>query len=69
MASYGFGNFMNEYLAMAFGTYAFYFYERELGLNVMLVDLGFFIFAVYNVINDPLVEAIKFLITFTIIFL
>jgi len=55
MASYGFGNFMNEFLAMAFGTYAFYFYEIELHLNVWLVGLGFFIFAVYNAINDPLV--------------
>ncbi len=55
MASYGFGNFMNEFLAMAFGTWAFYFYEIELGLNVVLVGLGFFIFAVYNAINDPLV--------------
>jgi len=55
MASYGFGNFMNEFLAMAFGTWAFYFYEIELGLNVWLVGLGFFIFAAYNAINDPLV--------------
>jgi len=55
MASYGFGNFMSEFLAMAFGTWAFYFYEIELGLNVVLVGLGFFIFAVYNAINDPLV--------------
>ncbi len=55
MASYGFGNFMNEFVAMAFGTYAFYFYERELGLNVILVMVGFFIYAIYNAINDPLV--------------
>jgi GPH family glycoside/pentoside/hexuronide:cation symporter len=55
MASYGFGNFMNEFVAMAFGTYAFFFYEIELGLNVWLVTAGFFLYAVYNAINDPLV--------------
>ena len=55
MASYGFGNFMNEFIAMAFGTYAFYFYERELGLNVWLVGIGFFFYAIYNAVNDPIV--------------
>jgi GPH family glycoside/pentoside/hexuronide:cation symporter len=55
MASYGFGNFMNEFVQMAFGTYAFYFYERELGLNPIIVMIGFFIYAIYNAINDPIV--------------
>ncbi|MFX0049033.1 MAG: MFS transporter, partial [Candidatus Hermodarchaeota archaeon] len=55
MASYGFGNFMNEFIAMAFGTYAFYFYEVELHLNVVLVGIGFFLYAIYNAINDPIV--------------
>lgn len=55
MASYGFGNFMNEFVGMAFGTYAFFFYEVELNLNVWLVGLGFFVYAIYNAINDPLV--------------
>ncbi len=55
MTSYGFGNFMNEFIAMAFGTYAFYFYEREIGLNVILVGAGFFFYAIYNAINDPIV--------------
>ncbi|MFX1449012.1 MAG: MFS transporter [Promethearchaeota archaeon] len=55
MTSYGFGNFMNEFIAMAFGTYAFYFYEVELHLNVVLVGIGFFLYAIYNAINDPIV--------------
>ena len=42
MASYGFGNFMMEFISMAFGTYAFFFYERELGLNIWFVMAGFF---------------------------
>jgi GPH family glycoside/pentoside/hexuronide:cation symporter len=55
MASYGFGNFMNEFIAMAFGTYAFYFYQDELGVNVWLVAFGFFFYAAYNAVNDPIV--------------
>ena len=55
MASYGFGNFMNEFVQMAFGTFAFYFYEIEIGLNVWLIGLGFLFYAVYNGVNDPLV--------------
>ncbi len=55
MASYGFGNFMNEFVQMAFGTFAFYFYEIEIGLNVWLIGLGFLFYAVYNGINDPIV--------------
>jgi len=51
MASYGFGNFMNEFVGMAFGTYAFFFYEVELNLNVWLVGLGFFFYAIYNAIK------------------
>lgn len=55
MASYGFGNFMNEFVAMAFGTYAFYFYDKELHLDIWFVMAGFFFYAIYNAINDPLV--------------
>jgi hypothetical protein len=37
MASFGFGSFSREFLAMAFGTFVFYFYEGEIGLNSFLV--------------------------------
>ncbi len=55
MASYGFGKLLNEFLDMAFVSYSFFYYERALGLESLLVGLGFLIFAVYNAINDPLV--------------
>jgi len=55
MASYGFGKFLNEFLDMAFVSYSFFYYERALGLESLLVGLGFLIFAIYNAINDPLV--------------
>ncbi len=55
MVSYGFGKFMTEFLNIAFGAYAFYYYEDELGLNVWLAGVGFVIFALWNAVNDPLV--------------
>ncbi|MBD3254391.1 MAG: MFS transporter [Candidatus Lokiarchaeota archaeon] len=55
MISYGFGNFFNEFFTLAFGAFGFFFYESEIGLNVWLVGLGYIIFAVWNMINDPLV--------------
>jgi GPH family glycoside/pentoside/hexuronide:cation symporter len=54
MASYGAGKALVEFFNMAFGSYAFYYYEGEIGLNVWLTGLGFIIFAVWNAINDPL---------------
>jgi len=55
MASYGAGKALNEFIAMAFSTFAFYYYEVELNLNPLLAGIGFVIFAVWNAVNDPLV--------------
>lgn len=55
MASFGFGSFSREFLAMAFNTFGFYFYEGEIGLNGFLVGIGYVIFALYNMFNDPLI--------------
>ncbi len=55
MASYGCAKAMNEFFNMAFMAFGFFFYETEIGLNVLLVGLGFVIFAIWNAINDPLV--------------
>ena len=54
MVSYGFGSYVAEFFSMAFGSYAFFYYETEIGLNVGLVALGFIIFAIWNAVNDPL---------------
>ncbi|MHA1234673.1 MAG: MFS transporter [Promethearchaeota archaeon] len=55
MVSYGFNSFSREMLRIAFTTFGFFFYESELGLNVWLIFLAYFIFAIYNMFNDPLV--------------
>lgn len=55
MASYGFSKALVEFIAFAFTAFGFYYYECELGLDVLLVGLGYIIFAIYNAINDPLV--------------
>ncbi|TXT58408.1 MAG: Na+/melibiose symporter-like transporter [Promethearchaeota archaeon] len=54
-ALYGFGNFFNEFFTMTFGSFAFFFYETEIGLNVWLTGSAFVIFALWNAVNDPLV--------------
>ena len=53
--SYSFGAFINEFLAMAFSAYAYFYYETEIGLSSLLCGLGFVIYAIWNTINDPLV--------------
>lgn len=55
MASYGAGKALNEFIAMAFSTFAFFFYEVELNLSPILAGTGFVIFAIWNAVNDPLV--------------
>ncbi len=55
MASYGFGTLVNEFMAMAFSAFTFYYYEAEIGLNSWLVGIGYVIYAIWNAVNDPLV--------------
>lgn len=55
MASFGFGSLSREFLAMAFNTFVFFYYESEVGLNVWYIGIGLTLFAIYNAINDPLV--------------
>jgi GPH family glycoside/pentoside/hexuronide:cation symporter len=55
MASYGAGKALSEFIQMAFATFVFFYYEKEIGLNPWLTALGFVIFAIWNAVNDPLV--------------
>ena len=55
MVSYGFGKYIVEFINMAFGTYAYFFYESEIGLDSTIIGLGFIIFALWNMFNDPLI--------------
>ncbi|MBD3198257.1 MAG: MFS transporter [Candidatus Lokiarchaeota archaeon] len=54
MASFGFAKFLSEFIENAFAAWAFYFYERTIGLDSLLVGLGYIIFALWNAFNDPL---------------
>jgi GPH family glycoside/pentoside/hexuronide:cation symporter len=53
--SFGFGYFMDCFLTGALGVRLFAFYENELLLPVFLVLIAFLIYAVWNMINDPII--------------
>lgn len=55
MASYGSAKALSMFIDMGFTAFGFYYYESEIGLNVLLVGLGYIIFAIFNAINDPLI--------------
>ena len=46
--------FTDAMILMFFSVVVFYFYEVEVGLNVAWVAIAFVIFAIWNMINDPL---------------
>jgi melibiose permease len=54
MASYSMGFFLNSFFMSAYNVLVFYYYEVEIGLATALVGLSFAIYAVWNMINDPL---------------
>ena len=55
MISYAFGYVIINYFLYYGLAPLFYFYEVEIGLNVVLIGLAFVIFAIWNMINDPLI--------------
>ncbi|MFX1339726.1 MAG: MFS transporter [Promethearchaeota archaeon] len=55
MIHYSFGFLLIYFMGAQFNTYVFYYYEVEVGLPVALLGLAFVIFALWNMINDPLV--------------
>ncbi len=54
MASYGFNQFFSQWITGPFGLFVFFFFEAEIGLDVLLVGIGFVIFSIWNAVNDPL---------------
>lgn len=52
--SYCFSQGMAEFLPAAIGAYALFFYESEIMLNPILVMIAFFLYGLWNAINDPL---------------
>ncbi len=54
MVSYAFGYIIINFLLGAGFNLVFYFYEVEVGISVALLGLAFVVFAIWNMINDPL---------------
>jgi len=54
LISYSFGSLIVFSLGGAYTATVFYFYEVEVGLPVVLLGLAFIVFAVWNMVNDPL---------------
>ena len=54
MISYSFGFIISSYLVSSFIVVVFYFYEVEIGLPINLVGLVFIIFAIWSMVNYPL---------------
>ena len=54
MFSYAFGYLFINFLIMGGFSLVFYYYEVELGVSVLLLGLAYVIFAIWNMINDPL---------------
>jgi GPH family glycoside/pentoside/hexuronide:cation symporter len=54
MVAYGFGYVIINYF-LGYGlANLFYFYEVEIGLDVLYLTIAFIIFALWNMVNDPL---------------
>jgi GPH family glycoside/pentoside/hexuronide:cation symporter len=54
MFSFGMGPFTTQIMYLVYNYLIFYYYEVELGLSTTLVGLSFIIYAVWNMVNDPL---------------
>ncbi len=54
MISYAFGYIVINFLIGAGFSLVYYYYTVELGLPVLLLGLAYVIFAIWNMVNDPL---------------
>ncbi len=54
MFSYGLGYAIINYFLYSGLAPLFYFYQVELGLSIILIGLAFVIFALWNMVNDPI---------------
>ena len=57
--SVSFGNLITEFFIVAFGTRVFDFYENEIGLNSKWISAAIILYAVWNMVNDPLIGYIS----------
>ncbi len=54
MLSYSLGITISGWMGGALAIFVFYYYEVEVGLPVVYLGFAFIIFAIWNMINDPL---------------
>ncbi|TFG28436.1 MAG: MFS transporter [Promethearchaeota archaeon] len=54
MLSYSLGVSISGWMGTAFAIFVFYYYEVEVGLPVVYLGIAFIIFAIWNMVNDPL---------------
>ena len=54
MISHSFGFAIFSYLCSVFALSVFYFYEVEIGLPINLLGISFVIYAIWSMINYPL---------------
>ena len=54
MLAYSLGISISGWMGSAFAIFVFYYYEVEIGLPVVYLGIAFLIFAIWNMINDPL---------------
>ncbi|HEY0090218.1 MAG TPA: MFS transporter [Candidatus Lokiarchaeia archaeon] len=55
MASYSMGFFIDALVVATFGVLVFRYYNVELGLTAVYMMIGFIIFSIWNMVNDPLI--------------
>lgn len=55
MLSYGMADLLWQIFTGIFGGLFFIFWEVVVGLNIWLITLAYIIFAIWNIINDPIV--------------
>jgi len=53
--SFSGGNFITEFVSTVLGSWLFFFYEVEVGLDGWLITLGYTIYAVWGALNSPLI--------------
>ena len=54
MISYALGISISSWMSAALAIFVFYYYEVEVGLPVVYLGFAFIIFALWNMVNDPL---------------
>ena len=55
MISYGFGGIIGYHLSIVYTLIIFFYFEVEVGLAIGLIALSYIIYAIWNMVNDPII--------------